>query len=43
MLIISLVEKHVFAVATFGRPVLENALLADSVFGAQPLPEGRAH
>ena len=39
MFVIGLVEEHVFAVATLGCPVLENALLVDPVFGAQLLPE----
>jgi hypothetical protein len=39
MLVIGLVEKHVFAVATLGRPVLEDAFFVDPVLCAQPLPE----
>jgi hypothetical protein len=37
-----LVEEDVFAVAAFGREVLEVAVLVDAVFEAELLPELRA-
>jgi len=43
MFIICLIKKHVFTVAPFCRPVLEDALFVDAVFGAEPLPEDGAH
>jgi hypothetical protein len=43
MFIICLIEKHVFTVAPLCRPVLEDALFVDTMLGAKPLPEDRAH
>jgi hypothetical protein len=34
MLVVCLVEKHVFPVTTFCCPFFKNALFADAVFGA---------
>jgi hypothetical protein len=41
--IICLIEKHVFTVAPLCRPVLEDALFVDAMFGTKPLPEDGAH
>jgi hypothetical protein len=38
MFVVCLVEKHVFAIASFGRPFLQDALLVYAVFRAQTLP-----
>ena len=43
MFIICLIEKHVFTVTPLRRPVLEDALFVDAMFGAKPLPEDGAH
>jgi hypothetical protein len=43
MLVISLVEEYVFAVAAFGRPLLEDAFFADPVFCTEALPVYGAH
>ena len=38
VLVVGLVEKRVFAGATFGCPFFEDTLLVDPVFGAESLP-----
>jgi len=43
MLIIRLIKKYIFAIASLRRPVFEDALLVDTVLGAEPLPEDGAH
>lgn len=43
MFIVCLIKKHVFTVAALCRPVLEDALFVDTMLGAEPLPEDRAH
>ncbi len=43
MFIIRLIKKHVFTVATFCCPVLEDALFVDAMLGTKPLPEDGAH
>lgn len=43
VLVVRLVEKHVLAIAAFRRPLLENALFIDPVFGTESLPVHGAH
>ena len=43
MFIICLIKKYVFTVAALCRPVLEDAFFVDTMLGAEPLPEDRAH
>jgi hypothetical protein len=43
MLIVRLIKKYVFTVASLCRPVLEDTLFVYTMFGAQPLPEYGAH
>ena len=43
VLVVGLVEKHVFAVAAFGCPFFEDTLLVDPVFGAESLPVYGTH
>lgn len=43
MLVVCLVEKHVFAITTLCGPVFQDALLRDAVLRAEPLPIHRTH
>jgi len=43
VLIIGLVEEHVFTIATLRRPFLEDALFVDAMFSTQALPVNGAH
>jgi len=43
VLIVCLIEKHVLAIAAFRRPLFENALFVDPVFGTESLPVHGTH
>jgi hypothetical protein len=43
VLVVGLIKEHVFAIAAFSRPFLQNAFIVDAVLGAQALPIDRAH
>ena len=43
VLVVGLVKEHVLAIATLGRPFLEDAFLVDAVFGTETLPVHGAH
>ena len=43
MLVVSLIEEHVLAIAAFCCPFLENALLVDSVLSTEALPVYGTH
>jgi hypothetical protein len=43
MFVIGLVEKHILAIASLGRPFFKYALVADTVLSAQTLPEDRTN
>lgn len=39
MVVVCLIEKDIFTISTFRRPVLEDALLVDSMLSTETLPE----
>jgi hypothetical protein len=43
VLVVGLVEEHIFAISSFGRPFLEDAFFVYTVFSAQSLPVNRTH
>lgn len=43
MLVVCLIEEHVFAIAAFCRPFFEDTLLVYAVFSAEPLPVYGTH
>ena len=43
VLVVRLVEEHVFTIAALGGPLLEYAFVVDSMLGAQTLPVHGAH
>ena len=43
MFVVSLIEEHVFSVATLCGPFLEDALLVNPMFGTKSLPIDSTH